>query len=88
MGRILSLGAPERHFWLTRSMARTIGVSLSEAMAEERLSPQGYAELVTRCRQCPHVEACHQWLGSADAVNADHVPGHCLNATILNRLRH
>ena len=88
MGRILSLGAPERHFWLTRSMARTIGVSLSEAMAEERLSPQGYAELVTRCRQCPHVEACQQWLGSADAVNAEHVPGHCLNATILNRLRH
>lgn len=87
MGRIIPLGAPERHFWLTRSMARSIDVSLSEAMAEGQLSPQGYAELVTRCRQCPHVEACQHWLGSADAVNADQVPDHCLNATILNRLR-
>lgn len=81
----LSLGSPERHSWLTRSMARRIGVNLSEAMALGRLSPPEYAALVTRCRGCHQVEACQGWL--AQSQNKGEVPEHCLNADCFNRLR-
>ncbi len=37
------LGDPARHFWLTRSVARTMGISLSEAMAVGHLSAPDYA---------------------------------------------
>jgi len=86
MGKIFPLGSPETHFWLTRSMARRLGVNLSEAMADDLLSPQSYAAMVTRCRQCPHVGACQAWL--AQSTCAPEAPDHCLNAAIFNRLRH
>lgn len=79
------LGDPNRAFWLTRSVARAVGVSLSEAMHRGELVPAEYAAMVTRCRMCPHAEACEMWLAQ-NGAGADEVPGHCGNAAILNGL--
>ena len=79
------LGEPNRAFWLTRSVARTVGVNLSEAMNEGRLSADEYAGLVTRCRMCPHPETCEVWL-AANGAGAPLVPDHCANAEPLNRM--
>lgn len=81
----IRLGDIEKHFWLTRSVARCIGVSLSEAMATGQLTPQGYAELVTRCRASGCSEKCAQWL-AARQRRADTAPEFCANAESLNKL--
>ena len=57
MGILFSLGDPARHFWLTRSVARIMGVNLSEAMSEGRLSAQGlraHAVALRRREECRH----------------------------------
>ncbi|WP_319828444.1 DUF6455 family protein [Thalassovita sp.] len=87
MGMVFSLGDPARHFWLTRSVARSMGLSLSEAMAEGRLSAQSYAAMVTECRKCPFVSQCENWLAHS-AAGASEAPENCVNATLLNALKH
>ena len=87
MGVVFSLGDPARHFWLTRSVARTMGVNLSEAMSEGRLSAQGYAQMVTQCRKCPFVSQCENWLAHS-ATEISQAPEGCANAAILNGLKH
>lgn len=79
------LGDPDRAFWLTRSVARAIGVNLSEAMHEGALSARDYAEMVTRCRKCPHAERCTEWLG-VHGAGAERAPEGCANADLLNHL--
>lgn len=79
------LGDPNRAFWLTRSVARAIGVSLSDAMREGALMPQDYSDMVTRCRMCPHADSCELWL-AANGAGAARAPDHCANAEILNGL--
>jgi len=84
---IAYLGDPATHFWLTRSMARSLGVSLSEAMAESVLSPADYAQMVTRCRSCPRVHDCQAWLG-AQTGKVDAAPEFCCHAEALRDLIH
>ncbi len=79
------LGDPNLHFWLTRSVARAVRVNLSDALASGQLTPTGYADMVTKCRRCPHAEACAAWLAE-NAAGALEVPAHCANAAILNDL--
>ncbi|MCG7493735.1 DUF6455 family protein [Thalassobius sp. Cn5-15] len=86
MGHRTTLGCPELHFWLNRSVARAVGVNLSEAMAEGDLTPQGYAEMVTRCRQCHQATACQEWLSQSPSHHTP--PAHCLNAGEIARLKH
>ena len=86
-GSTMGLGDIERHFWLNRSVAREIGVNLSKAMAEGRLSSEGYAELVTRCHAGGCHEACQQWLAAQTGDRPDGTPEYCANADILERLR-
>lgn len=81
-----SLGDIEKHFWLTRSVARCMGVSLTEAMVEGRLSTSGYAEMVTRCRAAECSENCAIWL-SIQQSHATAAPEFCANAETLNELR-
>ncbi|WP_270728361.1 DUF6455 family protein [Shimia sp. Alg240-R146] len=83
--QIAFLGDPATHFWLTRSMARTLGVSLSEAMACDALSATDYAEMVTRCRSCPYVEDCQSWLSEGCTKSAQ-APGFCCHADVLQAL--
>ncbi|TMV10369.1 hypothetical protein FGK63_01575 [Ruegeria sediminis] len=82
----ISLGDIEKHFWLTRSVARCMDVSLSEAMAEGRLTEQGYAEMVTRCRAADCHRQCELWLATRQAC-AEAAPEFCANADVLNRLK-
>ncbi len=82
----LRLGDPSVHFWLTRSVARAMGVNLSEAMAAGRLSVQDYAALVTRCRQCPYVADCTAWLATEAVPQCRAMEG-CANSADLARLQ-
>ncbi len=80
------LGDVEKHFWLTRSVARCMNVSLSEAMAEGRLTADQYAELVTRCRASHCSGQCAIWLSEQQA-EAQSAPEFCPNADLLNALK-
>lgn len=82
---ILPLGDPAMHFWLTRSVARVMGVSLSRAMADNDLSAVDYAGMIARCRTCPNVTTCQAWLGQMRDGPAA-APAHCMNADRLARL--
>lgn len=86
MGTVVPLGDPQVHFWLTRSVARAVGVSLSEAMAENALSAQGYAEMITRCRTCPFVDQCQHWLGTPSA-RQEGAPEFCMHKSLFDGLR-
>ena len=79
------LGDAELHFWLTRSVAKVMGISLSEAMASGRLTAQDYAAMVTECRECPLVQSCQCWLGEQRALAKSAPPG-CANANQLKAL--
>ncbi|MEL7257296.1 MAG: DUF6455 family protein [Pseudomonadota bacterium] len=80
-----SLGDADRHFWINRSLARSLDVNLSEAMMEKDLTAKEYAMLVTRCRACQNVESCVSWLANCSA-RSDCAPDFCPNAETFNRL--
>ncbi|WP_121631168.1 DUF6455 family protein [Tropicibacter alexandrii] len=82
----LHLGDPERHFFLTRSVARMMGLSLSEEMQRGQLAASTYAGMVTCCRGCALVEACEEWLSRQVPGQASAPPG-CCNAKVLTQLR-
>lgn len=84
-GASVPLGAIEKHFWLTRSVARVMGLNLSECMADGRLSEAGYAEMITACRAGGCDTMCQGWLATQTDRPAC-APGHCANAEMLNRL--
>ena len=86
MTKVLQLGDPARHFWMTRSVARAMGLSLSEAMAEGHLSHKTYADLVTRCRTCQFVQECEAWLGQ-QCRRAEAAPECCQHAALFEGLK-
>lgn len=79
-----ALGDASLHFWITQSVARANGVRFSEAMAQGVLTVQDYGALVTRCRACPHAEACLGLLSAPGGL--DGIPGFCVNGETLARL--
>jgi len=79
------LGDPNLAFWLTRSVARAMKINLSDALQDGTLSAVDYSAMVTRCRMCPHVETCHEWL-AVNGAGTDRAPVHCQNADQLNGL--
>ena len=85
-GTSISLGTIERHFWLTRSVARVMDINLSECMADGRLDETGYATMITRCRAGGCHAMCESWLATQTDRPA-RAPEHCANAEVLNRLR-
>lgn len=83
-----SLGDPDLHFWLTRSVGRTIGLNFTEALQEGRLTARGYADLVEACRACPNVSRCQHWLaGKPGPAGSHRAPEFCRIAEALNRLK-
>ena len=80
------LGDPTMHFYITRGVARAMGISLSEAMHSGQLKPEGYAAMVTACRGCALLEACQQWLGQQATISPTPPPG-CYNGEALSRLK-
>mgnify|MGYP007002582574 CR=1 FL=1 len=79
------LGAPTLHFFLTRSVARVLGVNLTEAMRDGRLSADRYAAVVTRCRSCPVAGECQTWLATCTST-PDGPPEGCRNADVYAKL--
>ncbi|NDR59649.1 DUF6455 family protein [Aliiruegeria sabulilitoris] len=56
-------GDTDFHFWLTRSVGRSIGLNFRQALDDGRLSADGYLSLVQACQVCEHVTSCQHWLG-------------------------
>ncbi|MEV8466125.1 DUF6455 family protein [Fluviibacterium sp. DFM31] len=74
------LGDPITHYWLVLEMARAAGVDLVTAMDEGRLTHDGWAGMVERCRDCDWQRdgGCTRWLSLQEAGSAE-VPGACVN---------
>lgn len=85
MTQVLRLGDPARHFWMTRSMARVVGLSLSAAMADGRLRPQDYEAMVARCRGCQRLSDCELWL-AMQAERAEAAPEFCRHREIFDQI--
>ncbi|WP_425039986.1 DUF6455 family protein [Primorskyibacter sp. S187A] len=79
------LGDPTLHFYMTRGMARMIGVNLGDALRDGRLKPADYANMVTRCRGCPHASSCQDIM--AQNTNLASPPEQCPNRLQLRQLR-
>lgn len=84
--QILSLGDPDRHFWMLWSVARVMGINPGETVAHGRLTQGAYRSLLNRCRQCPQVPRCENWLGDS-RQDGRSAPAGCPIARDLNRLR-
>ena len=82
----LTLGDPARHFFMTRSVARVMGLNLTEEMKAGSLAPDTYASMVTACRGCALVDACEKWLGRQTTLTQTPPPG-CYNGPQLAELR-
>lgn len=78
------LGCPSDHFHLSSAVARKLGFSFAEAVAEGKISPRGYADLITRCRACPFVEDCANWIEGG--AKPDGAPTCCLNKDHMDSL--
>ncbi|SPF81164.1 DUF6455 family protein [Pseudoprimorskyibacter insulae] len=83
---IMHLGDPVHHFWLTRSVARVLGLNLADEMRSGHLSEKDYAGMITRCRTCPHVAACQEWLSDCHAGGTAPL-AECRNSDLLTALR-
>ena len=81
-----TLGEPARHFWMTRSVARVMGINLADALQTQALTAETYASMVTNCRGCALVEACEEWLSRSPDTGTSCPPG-CCHSEILHELR-
>jgi hypothetical protein len=79
-------GNVDLHFWVTRGMARRLGINLSDAMREGVLTREDFADMVTRCRACPGTQGCMAFL-SEQGGRSNAAPDWCCNARLLNELR-
>jgi len=66
-----------RAWALTQGLARVVGVSLPQAVAQGRLSHRDLAALVKRCQSCDCANKCMPWL--AQIASAEAVPEFCPN---------
>lgn len=78
-------GNIDLHFWITRAMARRLGVNLSEAMHDGLLTQADFAEMITRCRGCDKAQGCLEALSERDGP-AVGLPDWCRNTAVLTEL--
>lgn len=78
-------GNVDLHFWITRGMARRMGVNLTEAMHDGFLTQADFAEMITRCRNCNGAQGCMAYL-SEHPDRVDAAPDWCQNGQILREL--
>ena len=71
---------------MTRSVARVMGLNLTEAMKAGSLNAATYERMVDRCRGCALVSACEEWLSSRTTVAGTPPPG-CRISTELSALQ-
>ncbi len=75
----------DEHYWLTRGMARALGLSLSGALRDKRLTGDDLSLMVARCVACGRKADCTQWLAHHGAGAPD-LPGYCAIAPDLRAL--
>ncbi len=80
-------GDPTLHFFMTRSVARVMGLNLTDGLSTGALGPSEYARMVTDCRACALVEACAEWLSSGETPRRVPPPGCCNGETLLRLAR-
>lgn len=76
----------DMHFWLTRGMARRLGVNLTEAMHQGLLTRADFAQMVARCRTCSDSQGCLEFLAE-HPESVSEPPEGCTNAQVLDELR-
>jgi hypothetical protein len=74
------------HFWITRGMARRMGVNLARSVQDGALTQAGFAELIMACQGCGRGEMCLSLL-SERGSSADVPPLNCPNKAKLEALR-
>lgn len=70
------LGDAREHYWMTIKMGDALGLPLVEAWEDGYLSPDAYAEMITRCRGCAEPAACARLL---DGGKLEKPPSYCAN---------
>lgn len=78
--------ALNRHAALVNHMAEVMGVDMTAALAEARLTREGWATAVMSCLGCARPEACDRWLaerGGPGAARVARAPDYCQNAALL-----
>jgi hypothetical protein len=86
MGSVIRLKDPARAFWLTRSVARSAGVNLGNALATGRIDAAEYADMVVCRRRCGLTAACEAWLGRSP--RSELAPAGCHHAAMIHKLAH
>ncbi len=74
------------HFWITRGMARRMGVNLTEVLHEGLLTQADLAAMVARCRCCSGTQGCLAFLASGAGTEGA-CPDWCLHTGVLSELR-
>ncbi|MDA7429965.1 DUF6455 family protein [Primorskyibacter aestuariivivens] len=80
------LGDPALHFFITRGVARAMGLNLGDALRTGQLEPETYARMVTRCRGCARVGSCQVWLANSSVPHSS-PPEQCPNAREFQSLQ-
>ncbi len=78
-------GNIDLHFWITRGMARRMGVNLTEMMHVGFLTQADFADLITRCRGCTGAQGCVAYLSETSGPLAS-PPDWCCNRALLGEL--
>lgn len=82
---IKPLGDARDHYWMTMKMGDALGRSLVDAWNDGRLTPEGYAAMIAKCRGCSAPDACARLLEGRPAL--EEAPAYCANADVWERLR-
>lgn len=78
-------GSIDLNFWLTRSLARKMGVNLTQTMHHGFLTQEDFAQMISACRCCGHGDACMAYLAESHGP-AEAAPSYCSNGEILGEL--
>ena len=76
-----------RHAALANTMASRLGVDLTKAMTDGRMSAETWRGAVLRCTGCSDPENCQKFLTETAETGAQSPPSYCRNAGLIESLR-
>lgn len=74
------------HAMLVNRMAETLGLDLTRALDEGRLSSETWRDAVIACTGCEKPCDCLSWLNRAAAEPVAHAPDYCRNDALFTEL--
>ncbi|AMY68436.1 DUF6455 family protein [Frigidibacter mobilis] len=75
-----------RHAALVSRMAETLGLDLTQATREGRLSADAWRDAVLACTGCADPGDCMIWLADRHEAGAEAPPDYCRNAGLMAEL--